>query len=699
MFYTIPSSSKQIIANTPIGAKSIRYLFFQNKNDKLFQYKQQPDKISISIDGRQICRDLLVLPFCTGAPDGTQLRKWQDVAIEINLNVDFSEIKIDGGADNDFNIVFVCSDKEVDETKGFEFWETKSIPLKTTTTQKQILSTLKSEYKTAYQKAVEDAVLFQNQIASNVAKLDAKHEAILADKAKWEDYDKAFVSWYESLYSPWLMARGEIPDEKLKAEYDACKNGTARPDESTPVEPKPTEPTEKLEEGNASGDATTNGSDNGIEGQIMLLADDGETTDTGTDTTTPDEPVTPPTTDGSGDDDDEDVLPTGPTEDQLLMAHMLIYKDFEEQLLALYRWVQQEGYDSLNAMNKEEQVVTTNAFTFTAHEYSGGNTITIPSKNVIVDLTNFDDKFDKVGWRYSISADTLEAIKKLNVTIENENAKTDTIINSSIGMACHGYTADSILYGSEDTKYWMWGIIGVNKFVDSFFLKDGFEFSIGMKLDASSIQANDPMKKRPYRPQTAEPTQSSIDAAKNEADTMREYIVTREDIEEKEKGKERTFSSIYAPQYGEPTDTTITSDEASLKDKSAIIFSTISAQQKSFFGSEFVFTFDHSPKKFFAINLIKPVVGEQLLTLTAPLSISFSGTDNEALPDRTDLSLFTSTDELAHARVEYTFDDQTGVHRSITTTIGANVDPKDMKINNDAEQWTMYLLFGYRRII
>ena len=175
MFYTIPVSKEPQVATTPIGAKSVRYIFFENKNDGIFTFKeQQDDVISISIGGRQICRNLIVLPFCTNTPYGTNKMPWQKVALEANINVDFSEIKISAaGGENDYNVVFVCSDEPVDESRGFDFFETKKIPL--------IRPMLNSEARALVDEAWEKA---------KAAKLDE-----LKQKGR-EDWDKWFA-WYQ----------------------------------------------------------------------------------------------------------------------------------------------------------------------------------------------------------------------------------------------------------------------------------------------------------------------------------------------------------------------------------------------------------------------------------------------------------------------------------------------------------------------
>ena len=131
MFYSIPIDRTQITTTTPIGAKCITHVFFESKNDNLFLYKEKQDTVTITIDGKMICRDVLVLPFCTSTPYGVNRIDWREVALEVGLNVDMSEIKISAGNANDFSVVFVCSDKPNDDFKGFDFVEYHRFALRT----------------------------------------------------------------------------------------------------------------------------------------------------------------------------------------------------------------------------------------------------------------------------------------------------------------------------------------------------------------------------------------------------------------------------------------------------------------------------------------------------------------------------------------------------------------------------------------
>ena len=129
-FWSIPSNQNEIITNTPLGVKSIQSLFFENKNGKMFSFGDVVDCISISIDNKQICRDMMMLPFCTESPDRRHRFDWQNVCLKLGLNVNNSEVKISGLRDNDLNIVFVCDTAEIQQENGFIFIENKILRLR-----------------------------------------------------------------------------------------------------------------------------------------------------------------------------------------------------------------------------------------------------------------------------------------------------------------------------------------------------------------------------------------------------------------------------------------------------------------------------------------------------------------------------------------------------------------------------------------
>lgn len=191
MFFNVPCSATETIT-TPIEAKSITHVFFQPKNDRLWlaDTDESGAIVSIMIDGKQICKDLFILPFCTQSPTATCNFRWEDVAIEVNLNVNLSEIKITkkDTADydtDDYDVVFVCSDKEVDESKGFEFFETKAVTWCNDDVDRNFLSALKIEYDNTLLALKEEKAEYLN--SANAEKNAANAAVNAANEAKVEE--------------------------------------------------------------------------------------------------------------------------------------------------------------------------------------------------------------------------------------------------------------------------------------------------------------------------------------------------------------------------------------------------------------------------------------------------------------------------------------------------------------------------------
>ena len=222
MFHVIPISSELTISATPLGAKSIRHLYFENKNDGLFRFKTAPDTISISIDGKQICRDLLVLPFCTASPYSQDRFPWQKVALEVNVNCNLSEIRIQSSAQGDFNVIMVCSDEGVDESLGFDFFETKRITLRKTAN----ISVIRKALQEAFDKA---ALTTTMQSCEGTTSGSTSMELTKADIARlWERFiaDQQGVKWKHTI-------SGETTVLLRTAQY--TRNGNKAPSPQEPL--------------------------------------------------------------------------------------------------------------------------------------------------------------------------------------------------------------------------------------------------------------------------------------------------------------------------------------------------------------------------------------------------------------------------------------------------------------------------------
>lgn len=216
MFFSIPSSNDEIITVTPIGAKCVKSLFFENKNGHIFNYNGQLDTVSISIDGKQIARQLPVAPFATTTPFGAGRFDWEKVALAVNLNVDNSEIKISGSFNNQYNIVFVCDTKPISET-GFDYVETRRFVLKDALSvaeaKNKILANLSANYTTIYstigQYADDDVVvpIFDYDEADGTYQ---RHKCGVTKKELWTNLNAQPYSTYAAWETAELEARAAI---------------------------------------------------------------------------------------------------------------------------------------------------------------------------------------------------------------------------------------------------------------------------------------------------------------------------------------------------------------------------------------------------------------------------------------------------------------------------------------------------------
>lgn len=126
MYFSIPVSYNEIIVDTPVDMKSIRSFFFVDRNSGCLNVSNGLPTITISVDGKDICRDLFILPFMTQATLSERMFQAnfdsRNVAITCLKNIDMSEIKISACGNLDFEVVFEMEDIEV-ETEKVEFFE------------------------------------------------------------------------------------------------------------------------------------------------------------------------------------------------------------------------------------------------------------------------------------------------------------------------------------------------------------------------------------------------------------------------------------------------------------------------------------------------------------------------------------------------------------------------------------------------
>lgn len=162
MFWTVPVSDKEITTSTPIGVKSITHVFFEDRNGGVMEYS--PDglqTVSVVIDGKQIMQDVPVLPFCTSTPGDEGRYNWRDVALDVNINVNISEIKVSAARRAaDFSIIFVTSPNECDATYGYDYVEYRQFILRANDT-----STYERSARSLFAEAREKAAAYTQYTA------------------------------------------------------------------------------------------------------------------------------------------------------------------------------------------------------------------------------------------------------------------------------------------------------------------------------------------------------------------------------------------------------------------------------------------------------------------------------------------------------------------------------------------------------
>lgn len=118
----IPSSSQEIITNTLADAKSIRGFFFVVKDENWLIGQNYQPKVTMSVDGLELCRDLMIMPFCANSFKfqdsseslGMRMQDYRKVSINTCLNVSESVVRVEPIADNVLDIVLILSDEKVE---------------------------------------------------------------------------------------------------------------------------------------------------------------------------------------------------------------------------------------------------------------------------------------------------------------------------------------------------------------------------------------------------------------------------------------------------------------------------------------------------------------------------------------------------------------------------------------------------------
>lgn len=134
MLFSIPITSKETIVDTPLNCRSLRsfYLFDRyERARKLIDGRDLSGKLTITIDGKEICRDLIAMPFIDSQSSELKMmrgdRDWRRISIPCLKNCDMSEIKITtDDAVLGYEVVFEYSETPVETER---FYHIESFPM------------------------------------------------------------------------------------------------------------------------------------------------------------------------------------------------------------------------------------------------------------------------------------------------------------------------------------------------------------------------------------------------------------------------------------------------------------------------------------------------------------------------------------------------------------------------------------------
>lgn len=118
MIVAYPSVAGVSVVLSPSGMKVLKRVWFADKNGGSYEGDGFLKGVSLSVDGRVVLEDVVLLPFCTRGVDGCP-RDYRDVSIPMNVRVDGSELKLKCERTNDF---CVCMEFDDEWDEGAEEW-------------------------------------------------------------------------------------------------------------------------------------------------------------------------------------------------------------------------------------------------------------------------------------------------------------------------------------------------------------------------------------------------------------------------------------------------------------------------------------------------------------------------------------------------------------------------------------------------
>ena len=672
MFYSVPTSDRDIIVQTPFEAKSLKYIYFENKNDNIFLFKKDaPDTVSISVDGKQICLNVPILPFCTSTPYGANKFDWHDVAIEANINVKNSEIKISASTENDYNIIFVCSDEECDETKGFEFIETRTLFLrKGLASDAEILSALEEGYQAKLDEIRTAAYTAAHAVwQSELTALQGEKTALQTAKQILVDEKARYDTWLTGARATLTANEGVLENYKKKIYFNLSSIETQINSNSTASSVKPTL-TNKF---NALKAAITaaNLYITKLQACRTELSALGECAD--------------------------------------MAEWITATADFNRSLSS-------DGY----SINHETGVLTVRVVNKITTDATHDAQFTYATKQfgTIENINNF-------------LADTYELTQ--NITIEfypDGLSHEEDVIDPETSEVTGTQTVTDYTYSGDvsvSAKY----VQAANLYGEPVFTAPTKTYATvanfavmvaGVSTTAASYDAD------PEANKTDEQRLTIVTFGDNDDE---DYLVHQSDIDAQQALIADKQTEIDAKNAEEPEDTyddfpadytapldftiTIANQQIEIEDATQAnlpsIVSSLYAQTTNVaeqtWGQETQYRFEYAPRFMFVYSTMKPVGSDTVVSADMKMNITLSGADAEILPPQTDVDVMFANNQIPFRKAKYDFQYPETIHRELSVVLRPNSHETDSngrlvhasRYPFRCDWWRVCLMFGYRKLV
>ena len=87
---------------------------------------------------------------------------------------------------------------------------------------------------------------------------------------------------------------------------------------------------------------------------------------------------------------------------------------------------------------------------------------------------------------------------------------------------------------------------------------------------------------------------------------------------------------------------------------------------------------------------------DRVLNSDIHVNFTISGTDNEVIPNKTDLLLFSATDKIPFRKAIFNFDEP--IKRNISFVVSKKADMVETACGMDISNFDLYVLFIYKKV-